>query len=436
MQRPSKAPQTPPPTARLLVNVYNLSGEKLVTFSQNVSSEGKDKWEEMNIGLTAKADVQVEISCENTSNITPTFFDDLSVKVQAVPTVLVVQENHYYPFGLGMKGLDWVLPNGKENKYQYNDGTEKNTDFDLNLYETDFRPYDPQIGRMTGVDALADEFAGVTPYNYAFNNPINLNDPSGLCPNCKTWQDVYNTAQNDPSKLQAGTYINSGDGGFAHVESGTKILEPTVVEGNANSGFSHAEGNSNKNWLNDRIWGNNSQYQFRRGYENEAEKWHPLAEAMTMLIPTEGAFYALGRGLSVLGQLYKGVKYTQKGVFYSGLPLNTNVPSLTWSKGANPFQKGVYDMTVSGSTYTGRYIGQSSFIRVRMWYHQNAPWSRFYGHDINISRVLGMSGSTKLEREIIEQWQINRIGINNLAHIVNIRLQKATACITFGIISL
>ncbi|TAG99716.1 MAG: hypothetical protein EAZ15_10720, partial [Sphingobacteriales bacterium] len=104
LQRPSEAPQTPPPTARLLVNVYEKGTNKLlVTFSQNVSLEGKDKWEELNIGLTAKEAVQVEVICENTDKDNrPVFFDNLSVKVQAVPTVLVVQENHYYPFGLGM----------------------------------------------------------------------------------------------------------------------------------------------------------------------------------------------------------------------------------------------------------------------------------------------------------------------------------------------
>jgi RHS repeat-associated protein len=160
------------------------SGNLLITFSQNVSTEGKDKWEELNIGLTAKEAVQVEISCENASNIS-VFFDNLEIKMQAVPTAIVVQENHYYPFGLGMKGLDWTLTPTKENKYQYNGGVEKNTDFDLNLYETDFRPYDPQIGRLTGVDALAEVFPSLTPYNFAFNDPINFNDPTGLCPECE-----------------------------------------------------------------------------------------------------------------------------------------------------------------------------------------------------------------------------------------------------------
>jgi RHS repeat-associated protein len=106
--------------------------------------------------------------------------------------VLVVQENHYYPFGLGMKGLDWTLTPTKENKYQYNGGVEKNTDFDLGLYETDYRLYDPQIGKFVQVDPKA-EFGGqevLTTYQYGFNNPIRYNDPKGDCPpgvNCGDW---------------------------------------------------------------------------------------------------------------------------------------------------------------------------------------------------------------------------------------------------------
>lgn len=139
--------------------------EKLVTFSQSVSNEGQNKWEELSIGLTVKEAVDIEVICENTSNV-PVFFDDISVKVQSVPTAILVQENHYYPFGLGMRGLDWTQTPSRENKYQYNSGVEKNTDFDLNWYETDFRRYDPQIGRMTGVDALAEAFTGIAPYNF------------------------------------------------------------------------------------------------------------------------------------------------------------------------------------------------------------------------------------------------------------------------------
>jgi RHS repeat-associated protein len=95
-----------------------------------------------------------------------------------------VQENHYMPFGLGMRGLDWVQNAGKENKYQYNGGVEKNTDFDLNWYETFYRNLDVQTGRFVQVDPLAEDGnqENLTPYHYAYNNPIRYNDPKGDIP--------------------------------------------------------------------------------------------------------------------------------------------------------------------------------------------------------------------------------------------------------------
>ena len=48
------------------------------------------------------------------------------------------------------------------------------------------RMYDPAIGRFTGVDALADHPNQLdkSPYAYAWNDPIGLNDPDGNCPLC------------------------------------------------------------------------------------------------------------------------------------------------------------------------------------------------------------------------------------------------------------
>jgi len=51
-----------------------------------------------------------------------------------------------------------------------------------NEYTTDFRQYDPRLGRWTSPDALMMLFAGESPYNFVFNNPIVAVDPLGLAP--------------------------------------------------------------------------------------------------------------------------------------------------------------------------------------------------------------------------------------------------------------
>jgi len=49
-----------------------------------------------------------------------------------------------------------------------------------NSYTTEFRQYDPRIGRWLTVDPLASKSAGWTPYRAFFDNPIINTDKSGL----------------------------------------------------------------------------------------------------------------------------------------------------------------------------------------------------------------------------------------------------------------
>ena len=48
------------------------------------------------------------------------------------------------------------------------------------FYETDYRGYDPQLGRFKQYEPLADIYNGISPYQYAYNNPVSFNDPLGL----------------------------------------------------------------------------------------------------------------------------------------------------------------------------------------------------------------------------------------------------------------
>jgi RHS repeat-associated protein len=107
----------------------------------------------------------------------PVFFDNLVVQHY---TGALTEENTYYPYGLSMAGLSSRAVGRMENKYKFNDGTELNNDFDISLYETDFRSLDPQIGRFWQTDPLADAYHNQSPYAFANGNPILFNDPLGL----------------------------------------------------------------------------------------------------------------------------------------------------------------------------------------------------------------------------------------------------------------
>lgn len=50
----------------------------------------------------------------------------------------------------------------------------------MDFYETTNRGYDVQIGKFLQVDPLAEWAFDMSPYTFANNNPILLNDPSGL----------------------------------------------------------------------------------------------------------------------------------------------------------------------------------------------------------------------------------------------------------------
>ncbi len=73
----------------------------------------------------------------------------------------------------------WAPQIGKENKYGYN-GKELDEDFGLNWHHYGFRMYDAAIGRFPSADPIAEDFAFVSPYNYAENEPVGSIDLWGL----------------------------------------------------------------------------------------------------------------------------------------------------------------------------------------------------------------------------------------------------------------
>ncbi|HEY4798516.1 MAG TPA: RHS repeat-associated core domain-containing protein [Bacteroidia bacterium] len=78
--------------------------------------------------------------------------------------------------------------NFSTNIYRYGfNGMEKNDEWkgSGNIYTTEFRQYDPRLGRWGSTDPMTELAPEETPYSFGFNAPIILSDPSGLFPNDK-----------------------------------------------------------------------------------------------------------------------------------------------------------------------------------------------------------------------------------------------------------
>ncbi|NTS39868.1 hypothetical protein HRG84_03045 [Flavisolibacter sp. BT320] len=137
----------------------------------------KNHWSDASLkNIAAPKSGFLYVYVSNESNV-DVFFDNLQVVHNRG---FILEETHYYPFGLTMSGISSKSAGSLENRKKFNNGTELNTDFDLNWHETNFRSLDAQLGRFWQIDPLATSSYHLTSYNYASSNPILRNDPLGL----------------------------------------------------------------------------------------------------------------------------------------------------------------------------------------------------------------------------------------------------------------
>lgn len=104
------------------------------------------------------------------------------------PVTEILEVNNYYPFGLQHTGyghIDNEHRSEEAEQYKYLDKEYENT-YNLNVIETDFRQYDPALGRFVTIDLLSELAPNYTPYRYGFNNPNIFTDPTGLFESVQT----------------------------------------------------------------------------------------------------------------------------------------------------------------------------------------------------------------------------------------------------------
>jgi RHS repeat-associated protein len=119
---------------------------------------------------------QVEVK----SPLTFYLFDHLgntrvTFRADAADAISITYAADYYPYGKILREYNSC----KQNRYL---STHHERDQDTGYDNRGARLYDSEIGRFTGVDPLASDYAGWSSYNYVLGNPIRLVDPDGRAP--------------------------------------------------------------------------------------------------------------------------------------------------------------------------------------------------------------------------------------------------------------
>ncbi|MDJ1500316.1 RHS repeat-associated core domain-containing protein [Xanthocytophaga agilis] len=162
------------PIGYLKILVYNkeyqLLGEQCKI--RQITQAASEGWEELYLSHVATEDGYVQILLANESE-RAVWFDDIKISYSRD---LIVQENHYDPWGLNLAGIE--TQGNPNHKFQYN-GKEKQEEFGLNWMDYGARMYDAQLGRWHVNDPVANKYSEYSPYSFVLNNPMRFVDPDG-----------------------------------------------------------------------------------------------------------------------------------------------------------------------------------------------------------------------------------------------------------------
>lgn len=180
----------------------------------------------------------------------------------------VRQATDYSPFGVQLQTRNLFLSVLGNEGYRFGfNGMEADPEVkgQGNSYTTEFRQYDPRLGRWLTLDPLAPFAPSWTPYRYGFDNPLVFTDMNGLFES-KDKAKEYKKSNKIKGRIQkdvegtgfainskSGVSYSSGDdsGMYGDSHKNDDVVESAMVKPNkaigGNSGVSESNSNS---WLN------------------------------------------------------------------------------------------------------------------------------------------------------------------------------------------
>lgn len=222
----SQAADPPPPLA--FIN-YIFFDEQFKFVSGGFSQAGtqnqlKDHFTELQ-NKVAQKNGFVYIYVSNTSAIN-VFFDNLQVVHTRGP---ILEETHYYPFGMRMESICSNAANSLVNHYQFGGKELQNKEFSdgsgLEWFDFEARFYDTQIGRWHSIDPMADGDRRWSPYRYAYDNPLRYIDPDGMVERDANGNIIYNKKEGVDNRNYSSKIISTNKEGVK-----TEYVVKTVAE--------------------------------------------------------------------------------------------------------------------------------------------------------------------------------------------------------------
>lgn len=132
-------------------------------FDQVSNGVTKEHLQSPSITVASSGYFYIYVSNEGTQDV---YFDDVRLEHTRGK---ILQEDHYYPFGMNINALSTTAPFGEPNTFNTFQGQEKTTEFDLGWVQFKWRNHDPQTGRFFNIDPLAESYYYNSPYAFSGN---------------------------------------------------------------------------------------------------------------------------------------------------------------------------------------------------------------------------------------------------------------------------